>query len=162
MLGVGTIGQPAKGNAWGDSGNKIPWQRARAGPACTDVFPMTNTVVTRCFYISVSSTRGTASLRCAKLRPSFGTSECPPLLACLRQLWATQHTRVTEFSCSVVLPVGICELSVEDQGESTELRMARSRCPCGWSPHPPPPQSCPVSYPGSLGASSFPLVSISA
>lgn len=81
MLGVGTMGQPAKGNAWGDSGNKIPWQRARAGLTYADACPMTNTVVTRCLYISVSSTWGTASLGCAKLSPSVGTSECPALLA---------------------------------------------------------------------------------
>lgn len=54
VLGVGAMGQPAKGRAFGDSGNKILWQRARTGLTYTDFCPITSSVVSRCLYISIS------------------------------------------------------------------------------------------------------------
>lgn len=114
VLKVGTKGQPAEGNAWGDSGNKILWPRPRAGLIHTDFCPITNAVVTGGRYISISPTRSTAPLRRAKLGPLLGDPNAHPVLPA-QDSCGPPHT-ANDFCFSLLLPVAVCELSGEDEG----------------------------------------------
>lgn len=109
---VGTTGQPARRKAWGDSGNKILWHRARAGLRYTDFCPVTNSVVTGASTSPFSSIRRSAPLRCVKRRPYIGKSKCPPNA---QDSFGPTYT-TNNFSFSMTLPVGIYELPAEDQG----------------------------------------------
>lgn len=112
VLRAGTTEQPARRKVWGDSGNKILWQRAGAGLRYTDFCPVTHSVVTSASTSPFSSTQSSAPLRCVKRRPSFGKSKCPPNA---QDSFGPTHT-TNNFSFSLIFPVGICELPAEDQG----------------------------------------------
>lgn len=128
VLRVRTTGQPARIYVWGDSGNEILWQRARASLRYTDFCPITNSVVTGASTSLFSSTQSSAPLKCVKCRPSIGKSKCP---SNAQDSFGPTHT-TNNFSFSLISPVS----SQQRTRECTELRTARSRCSCGGSPYP--------------------------